>query len=294
MLNWLKRWEKAFLPWRATWTFHCYTWRRWVWNWLMILMQQRTYDNIDEERNWREGSPLNNIKEKIRVGLFSHFTFYRPVKRFRKQVFQNNITGRIWDLSIPPDQPRWTARWKAPWLLWLNRFSASGDAFAQKIQRGAVTPWGQRDWAWSWLLSHLEYRPKVETTFTNKFVRNFHFPGQSLCRMIQQEGQLQQQQQPRLTLTLIWSGWSMKERRLQLRRNLSRGDPLTSLRLSTVTLAKPRWWIGATNIHVWSPGSLLLPDNKFSTIALCGLWSCFLGPWYSGGPCWQRWHGLVD
>ena len=77
-------------------------------------MQQRTYDNIDEERNWREGSPLNNIKEKIRVGLFSHFTFYRPVKRFRKQVFQNNITGRIWDLSIPPDQPRWTARWKAP------------------------------------------------------------------------------------------------------------------------------------------------------------------------------------
>ena len=73
-----------------------------------------------------------------------------------------------------------------------------------------------------------------------KIVRNFHFPGQSLCRMIQQEGQLQQEQQPRLTLTLIWSGWGMKERRLLLRRNLSRGDPLTSLRLSTVTLAKPR------------------------------------------------------
>ena len=82
--------------------------------------------------------------------------------------------------------------------------------------------------------------PRWKQHSQKKIVRNFHFPGQSLCRMIQQEGQLQQQQQPRLTLTLIWSGWSMKERRLQLRRNLSRGDPLTSLRLSTVTLAKPR------------------------------------------------------
>ena len=73
----------------------------------------------------------------------------------------------------------------------------------------------------------------------NKFCHQ-HFPGQSLCRMIQQEGQPQQQQQPRQTLTLIWSGWSMRERRLQLRRNSSRVDPLTSLRLSTVTPARPR------------------------------------------------------
>ena len=59
-------------------------------------------------------SPSNNVEEIIRFGLFSRFFFYRPIKRFWKQVFKNNLAGRIWDFPIPPDQPRWTTRWKAP------------------------------------------------------------------------------------------------------------------------------------------------------------------------------------
>ena len=111
--------------------------------------------------------PFNNVKKIIcfgQEGLLLHFIFDRSVKQFWKHDFQNNQEGPIWDFPISSDQPGRTTSWKAPWFLWLNWFSSSGDDFAQQIPGWPVPPCGWRDWTWSWLLSHLECGPKVEAT----------------------------------------------------------------------------------------------------------------------------------